>query len=541
MWARAVVCVVALIAAACGSTTPTGVSSSPSTVLSAPAAASSPSVLPSVSAASPANPLSVGAASTTTEQVTGFSWPEVDGRPRWATTPLGLPGTTHVQVTHGPLGFLSLNNVSRGAVVRTSVAGVVWNETAILEGPGGEEQVSVYDMLVTDSEYLLIGEAWTNTATGYESSHNVLWRSPDGATWTSMQLNELVPNAAVARLVAAAPGLVLAGMVHDPEGGTAVPRLWLEQAGGWVELSSAIPGFEERGWIDGAVAAGDGMLLWGNDDNRTFVWSTLDFETWQRGDLGDNTAHIRHIAPVDNGWVAVGSVGTWLSDDAVSWRAGAADEVFATDAISEGSPGFGRLFVQDEYVLAVTQVGYRRAVAWCYEDPSDCGQTVSTVLVTPNGRDWRRLPLPGERPQTDHPVEAHGFLVNGQLAVLHTLGSEAVLSTLESVENAVPLSSGEKPDLAFDVVGPGDRIEPGVKYGYAIYTHCGIPEIGPLNSVYWVGAPESPQDLFDVPGWGGYVLGFIALRADNEIEYTVDGQLIARYLPNPDNEKQFCI
>ena len=346
--------VLALVASGCGTTagpTTTAVSPSPATVSSTLA---TPSTTPE--AADPA-------LATSEPTAVSFSWPEADGPPRWTTTPLGIPGTTHVQVTHGPLGFLSLNNVSRGAVVRTSVDGVTWKETAILEGPSGEEQVSVDDMLVTDDEYLVTGETWTNNATGSESFHNVLWRSADGVTWTSMQLAELVPNAKAARLVWTSPGLVLAGMVYDSNSGVAAPRLWLEQAGEWVDLSASIPGFEDSGWVYGAMATGEGMILWGNDNNRTFVWSTPDLETWVRGDLGENVSYIRDIAAGEDGWVAVGTQGTFVSDDAINWNLGAAAEDFATDAVSEGAPSFGRLFSQDGYLVGVTQVGHRRAVA----------------------------------------------------------------------------------------------------------------------------------------------------------------------------------
>ena len=131
------------------------------------------------------------------------------------------------------------------------------------------------------------------------------------------------------------------------------------------------------------------------------------------------------------------------------------------------------------------------------------------MLVTPNGRDWRRLPLPGERPRPDHPVEAHGFLVNGRLAVVHTIGTDAVMSILETVENAVPINSGRRPNLPFEVLSPGDEILPGAEYGYPVWTHCGTPAIGPLNEVYWVGELVDSAESFELSPRSGYVPGFI--------------------------------
>ena len=396
--------------------------------------------------------------STMVEGLAVYEWPELGGLPPWTSVPLGIPGTTHVRVTHGPLGFLSINNVSRGAVVRISVDATTWQETAILHGPGGEEQVEVRDLLVTEREYLLVGETWTNTTTGSESFKDVLWRSPDAVTWDAFVLDRLDPGAKATALAMASSGLVLAGAVYDSEIGAASPRLWLEQPeGGFVELTGSISSVEQSGWMEGVVADGDGLLAWGSTgDDRAFVWRTSDFQMWSRGVI--DQGRVRSVGPGG----------------------------FATDAVSEGFAGFGRAHRQGEYAVALATVGYRSGLAWCYEDPDDCLGSVSTVLVTPNGRDWRRLPFPGAHEQPEHPVEAHGFLVDGRLAVVHTMGEDAVLSILESVENAVPLSTGDAPHLAFMVASPGDQIESGIRYGYPVWTHCGLPAIGPLNGVYWV-------------------------------------------------------
>lgn len=458
----------------------------------------------------------------------------------WRSIQLGLPGTTHVQVAHGPLGFLSIEHVERGAVVRTSMDGSTWQETAILKGPDGEEQVGVTDLLVSDGEYLVAGETWTNTATGSEQFRDVLWRSTDGRSWEAVPLTELEPGAKATSLVAISPGLVLAGVVYDSETGAASPRLWLEKPGaGFVDVT--IDGFDENGWIEGVSTDGAVVVVWGTtDDNTAFVWQTQDFEEWSRGVI-EGASHVASIAPLGDAWVAVGGSSAWVSDDGVNWSESAVPDDFATDAVSEGFAGFGFMGIQDGYGVTVATVGQRSGIAWCYADPNDCLGSVTTVLVTPNGRDWRRLPLPVEESLPDHPVEAHGFLVDGRLAVVHSIGEDAMLSILESVENAVPLNNGEAPDLPFQVVGPGDQIEIGVEYGYGIWTHCGMPPLGPLNGKRWVVAPEPPQSLEGIPGAGGYVLGFITLTEDNIIEYRADDKVLARYIPGPDQEPAGCI
>lgn len=191
----------------------------------------------------------------TVDPKSSYEWPDPDGPPPWTSVPLGLPGTTHVRVTYGPLGFLSINNVSRGAVVRTSIDGSNWEETAILMGPDGQEQVSVTDLIVTDREFLVTGETWTNTATGSEIFHDVLWRSADGVAWDTLLLSQLAPGAKATSLVVTSPGLVVVGANYDSDTGEASPRVWLEQAGGdFVDLISSIPGFDDTGWIERAIA-----------------------------------------------------------------------------------------------------------------------------------------------------------------------------------------------------------------------------------------------------------------------------------------------
>ena len=95
--------------------------------------------------------------------------------------------------------------------------------------------------------------------------------------------------------------------------------------------------------------------------------------------------------------------------------------------------------------------------------------------------------------------------------------------------------------MVLEVVGPGDQIDPDVRYGYAVWTHCGLPAIGPLNGVYWVVAPDSLRPIEGVFGWGGYVFGFVTLTPDNEIEYRVDDEVIARYVPDPDHVPPGCM
>ncbi len=64
--------------------------------------------------------------------------------------------------------------------------------------------------------------------------------------------------------------------------------------------------------------------------------------------------------------------------------------------------------------------------------------------------------------------------------------------------DAVPLNSGEAPDLPFVVVGPGDQIEAGVEYGYGY---------SPVKSLY------APDPTF-MPG----LIAFTVVEGEMDVE-----------------------
>ncbi len=469
-------------------------------------------------------------------------WPDPEGDPPWITVPVGLPGTTHLRIGQGPLGFISVNNVERGAVVRLSADGAVWQETATLRGPDGEKQVAVTDLVVSGDEYLVVGETWTNTATGSESFRDALWRSRDGMSWTVIDLGVIDDDAKGTAAIPTPLGLVLAGTIYDEATGAASPKLWIETADAlWSDLTADVSAFDVAGWMTGAAIDTDGLIAWGTtSDGVALVWRTPDLQTWTRATLPDTTnGHVVAVTAFRGGYVAVGQSQTWVSDDAVEWTIAATANDFATDAVSPGQATFRRLYVQDGYLVAVAGVGYHTGAAWCYLDPADCRQFPQTVLTSGDAREWRRLPLPGELDQPEHPIEVDAVLADGRLTVLHTVGGDAVMSTLTEVGNVQRLDTAEAPDLLFTVAEPGDEIDIGIKYGYPIYTHCGFPTIGPLNGTNWAATEHIEATGEAVAGWGLTVYGFIELTAEDQLDYIVGDQVIARYRPDP-QARAFC-
>ncbi len=464
-------------------------------------------------------------------------WLEAEGESPWTTELFGLPGTAHVRIGYGPLGFISINAVAEGSVVRLSGDGATWTETAMLHGPGGEEQISIQDLAQTSNEYLAVGTAWSNIGSGSEIPFGVLWRSRDGVQWTANDLSAVAESFEAAAALPTPEGLMLAGTAYDDGVGEARPSLWIETSdGGWDDMTGGSAAFDAGGWITGATLDGEGLIMWGEDrEGGAVVWQTRDRKTWTNTAMpGRFGNRVIDVTAFGGGYVAVGWSQTWTSSDAVAWSLASEAKVFTVDAVSEGTVMFRRVFVQDGYLLATASIGYRRGAAWCYLDAANCRKSVDTVLVSQDAMEWRRLPLPGELHNIDHPVEIDAVLVDDRLAVLHAVGDDAVLSTLTEVSNAQVLDTGEAPDLAFVVIEPGTEadIEIGVRYGYPLYTHCGLPVLGPLNGTYWGLGERLEFDRQEIAGWGLVVYGFVELTTENELAYVVNDTVIARYQPD---------
>ncbi len=532
----AAVLLYALVASACGAAAPigSGTTADPTGTSITTTSTSQPApdnTRTTTTTAPPAPP------STTSEVIAPYRWPSSGGPPPWRSFDLGLPGTAHITMTHGPLGFMSVHYSGRGRpTVRVSPDGGAWRETAILSGPDGEAQVAVTDLLVTGREYVAIGDVYTQTPDGSDTAYSAVWRSPDAENWSVIRLEDLAPGARASGGAAVGAFIVLAGAIYDGSTGTAQPKVWRLTSDGSLEDLSE--GFEfVSGWIEGVRSFDGEIVAWGSELGESYVLRSPDGVAWTRSNIGP--FHVGDVALLGDVAVAVGSSRAWVSERGGPWQLTTEPGDFATDAVSHGFADFQGFHVLDGFLVSVANVGYKAGAAWCYADPDDCGRSVPTVLVTPNGREWRRLRLPGDIDQPDHPVEAHGMSVGDAFAVAHASGSAAVLSMIDRVEGAVPLDTGAAPDLDFEVVGPGDTIEPGVEYGYPIWTHCGLPAIGPLNGVFWVGARE-PVDVSSVIGWGGSVLGFVVLTDENTLQYRVDGLVIAKLAPDPDHQESVC-
>jgi hypothetical protein len=455
--------------------------------------------------------------------------------PSWTSVPVGLPGDSTVRLAYGPLGFISVNYEDRGAVIRVSSDGMRWEETAVLRGPAGEEQVSIEDMIVRSHEYVMVGEIWSNVGKGDETPRNAVLRSRDGVTWEITFADSLGEAASAVALAEMKRGLVLTGATWADDTPWARPKIWFDTGdGSWRDLTLGVDEFDTDAWVRGAFADSDGMVAWGLGTlGEVIVWRTEDMKTWTRSIVpGEN---IQRVAAMPGGLVAVGYSEVWTSPDAIEWTIVATSEDLATDAVSRAWMWIRDVLVLDDYVVALVDVTDRSASAWCYLDLETCRTPSTTVLVTTDAKEWGRLALPENSSRNPDSENNAAFVVAGRLVVLHELEGETVLSTLESVDNDRPINTGLVPDLPYEVIEPGvaTDIEVGVRYGYEVALWCGWQPVGPINGTLWSGVTFDPlpEELIAAP-FPNSIFGFIQLAPTGDLEYILNDEVIAVLAPD---------
>ena len=244
----------------------------------------------------------------------------------------------------------------------------------ILRIPG---QATIADVIgLAGGGFVAVGyepPAWTPAA----------WTSADGATWSIHAMGTT--------------GFTFAVAVANGDDGTIVavgrsgqaPAAWTSRDGiAWQphRVAALGPGnVAER--MTTVVATGHGFLAGGSVgpelfDRHARFWTSADGGEWQP--IPDDPAafadaEVRAIAPLGDGLVAVGVVGTaqaptgavaWTSTDGRSWSR-VDDPVFVGGvAVAVAAAPFGGL------VAVGSDVGRREAVAW----------------TSPDGRHWTRAP-----------------------------------------------------------------------------------------------------------------------------------------------------
>ncbi|MGY2078694.1 hypothetical protein [Modestobacter sp. SYSU DS0657] len=249
--------------------------------------------------------------------------------------------------------------------------------------PAGGEWTPVTGFDTPRSEYLTdltyTGDSWVAVGASRESfefrslNEAAVWTSTDGVTWAHEvgPFTSTVPGGQyTARGACALPGGDLLVVGQATEQAQERPLAWRRTGGQWQQIDTAALG-STFGSLSSCTTTDDTTLLQGSRDGRETVWRTRDgvtFEATQLGERGDSFGPIRVI---DGGFAAAGTRG---SD------------------------------------------GQRGAVVWLSED----------------GRDWRAVPVPANRPLTGVDVTTDGDTLllaanSGSAPEIWVLGNPAEL------------------------------------------------------------------------------------------------------------------
>ena len=217
------------------------------------------------------------------------------------------------------------------------------------------------------------------------------WTSPDGLTWSLQFLGTTAFTFPVSVAVGTDGTIVAVGRSGKlPVAWTStdgvdwqrerVPRLEDSEAGDVAErMTTVVAG--ERGFVAGGSV---GPELF---DRHARFWTSTDGADWQSvpdDEAAFENAEVRAVTRFDDGYVAVGVVGTaqaptdavaWTSPDGATWTR-IDDPAFAGGvAVAVSQAPFGGL------VAVGSDVGRHEAVAW----------------TSPDGRTWTRAPTEASR------------------------------------------------------------------------------------------------------------------------------------------------
>lgn len=139
-----------------------------------------------------------------------------------------------------------MNYETRGAIVRLSSDGSSWRETAVLSGPVGEEEVLIADIVVSDQQYVIVGDTWSNVGNGGEKPRNMLLRSKGGTNWKATYVDALAEGISAGIAFETKGGLVLAGATWSDGTPSGRPKIWIETSKGtWRDDRLANGGYED--------------------------------------------------------------------------------------------------------------------------------------------------------------------------------------------------------------------------------------------------------------------------------------------------------
>jgi hypothetical protein len=371
-----------------------------------------------------------------------------------------------------------------------------------------------------------------------------LWHSADGNTWTEVIDDDFSGAGILYDVLDSELGFVAVGDVRSGGNlGPLEPAIWLSADGRqWERVVH-----EKRDGFVITVEEFEGAVLgFGSLNGKAVAWRSEDGRSWKRLDLPGELAGAQAVVPLPDRLIVLGTSSrgftSWASQDGTDWEIVADGRAFGStslDADSRDEPTDAVPFAGGAVTSA--RLTHRTDLRWCYVDVAACGQPTWELLFSEDGASWRVIDLPEDltRPFPEPVVAAF----HDRLAVAGIAGQHLGVWLTDRLPTSTPLEQEAIPELPFDIVNGGETLEPGVEYGYPLYTHCGIDILGKFNSKMWVLESE-PSDAPPRETWpfanGQFVYGTMRLVAPDRIEYSVSEGVIGVYTPSKSEVSFAC-
>ncbi len=245
---------------------------------------------------------------------------------------------------------------------------------------------------------------WTIVGSVFEPDQGrsvaTVWTSEDGAEWAPDDAAAGSADEVMSAATRTEDGIVAVGRIGG--GDEADAALWTRTGDGWTASSPATMGGDHEQWaFDVAVGSGGtvvagGENVWG--EIRPRLWFSADGEEWTSVDGGpggplDATGEetVRGVAPIGDGFVAVGSRVVDNEQDGIAWYSADGETWEQVDAPSLRGPGR-----QELNTVTAFDGGL---VAGGMSDPDGNGQGDAVVWRSGDGGSWSAPS--GALPMTD--------------------------------------------------------------------------------------------------------------------------------------------
>lgn len=364
-----------------------------------------------------------------------------------------------------------------------------------------------------------------------------VWHSSDAREWTRVLDEDFSGAGFVYQVRWTDLGFVAVGDVRPGgEAGPIQPGVWVSPDG--REWERVVHETAEGSALTVVEFNGETIAL-GALDGRPVAWGSEDGRRWDRRYL-PGRGGVHAAAPLPDRVVVLGTSArgftAWTSADGVHWEVAAGGRAFGAEgeAHGEGEPAEAVPFADG--VLATARLQLRTDPRWCYVEVTTCMLPTTELLFSRDGASWEVL-APPEGLTRPYPEPAIASF-EGRLVVAGLAGRRLGVWLAEGLPASTPLEPETAPELPFEIVEWGATLEPGVEYGYPLYTHCGIEVLGEFNGKVWLLESE-PADAPDWRSWVAqydqHLYGTLRLVRPDRIEYSVPDGVVAFYAPTGSN------